>query len=200
MKIILATNNKNKVKEIKKILNIKGVKVLSLSDFPQKITVVEDGRTFEENAVKKATATAKKLKTITIADDSGLCVDALKGLPGVRSARYVKPPVTAERLCAKLLKEMDEVKPSERKAMFVCSVAIASISGKVRTVKGICRGIISDKMNGSRGFGYDPVFIPDGYNKTFAQMTTAQKNRLSHRGKAFRAARKMIKMMVAGHQ
>lgn len=182
-KILLATNNPHKVKEIKDILKIKGLKILSLLDFNEKFNVKENGKTFKENAVKKARVAAKKFGLISVADDSGLCVKALNARPGVRSARYVRPPVTSQRLCAKLLKEM-EGKPN-RRAFFVCSVAISFPDGKVKTVEGRCYGRISEIIKGSKGFGYDPVFIPDGYSKTFAEVSRSQKNKLSHRGRAF---------------
>lgn len=192
MEIILATNNPHKVREIKRILKIKGLRILSLADFPQKFKIRENGRTFAENAKKKAKVISNKLKMAAIADDSGLCVAALRGAPGVRSARFVKPPVTADRLCKKLLKVMKNVPGTKRKAVFVCCVAIAHPGGKVRIVEGKCSGRIAEEMRGAGGFGYDPVFIPDGFKRTFAQMTGEQKNRLSHRGRAFAKVKSLL--------
>ena len=190
--ILLATNNKHKVGEIKKILNIKGLKLLSLSDFPDRFSVKENGNTFKANALKKALSAAKKFKIPCLSDDSGLCVNALSGRPGVKSARFVKPPVTPERLCEKLLLKMKNVPARKRGARFVCCVALAYPSGKTVTVEGDCPGTIGPEMKGSKGFGYDPVFIPKGMDKTFAQISGEQKNLLSHRGKAFRKIKKEI--------
>jgi len=190
--ILLATNNEHKVREIKKLLNIKGLKLFSLSDFPGGFSVKEDGDTFEENALKKALSAARKFNIPCLSDDSGLCVTALSGKPGVKSARFVRPPVTAQRLCEKLLLEMKHVPAGKRGAKFVCCVALAYPSGKAVTMEGICSGTIGFEMKGSKGFGYDPVFIPKGMNKTFAQISGKQKNMLSHRGKAFRKIKKEI--------
>lgn len=190
--ILLATNNRHKASEIKKILNIKGLKILCLEDIKGELAVNENGRTFAQNALKKARATAKKFGITAVSDDSGLCVRALNGAPGVRSARFVAPPVTPERLCKKLLQKMKNVTSKDRSASFQCFVAVASPSGKHRVVGANCRGRIAFEMKGSGGFGYDPVFIPSGYAKTFAQMTAKQKNSLSHRGKAISRLRKII--------
>lgn len=194
MKIILATKNQNKVKEIKKILGIKGLQLLSLP-VRSSLHVVENGKTFEENSAKKALAVSKRFKMTAIADDSGLCVDALAGRPGVRSARYVAPPVTPGRLCAKLHKELKNVPAGKRKARFVCAVTLAFPDGRTKTVTGECRGSIAFEMSGAEGFGYDPVFIPAGYKKTFAQMPMAAKNLLSHRGKALKRISVIIKRL-----
>ena len=154
--------------------------------------VKENGRTFEANAIKKARAAAKKDGCVTIADDSGLMVDCLGGKPGVKSARFATPP-TAENLCAKLLKVMRNARRVTRRAKFVCVIAVVYPSGKVRTVKGICRGKIIHEMRGKYGFGYDPVFVPDGCRKTFAEMKPSIKNRLSHRARALRKCYNIIK-------
>ncbi len=185
-KILLATNNRNKVSEIKKVLGAKGRDVLCIEDVKGGLSVRENGRTFAENAIKKARAAAKKFGVTAISDDSGLCVKALKGAPGVRSARFVKPPVTSERLCKKLLKSMGNIAKSKRQAYFQCCVAISDPHGKCLVHSAKCSGTITFEMKGKKGFGYDPVFIPSGHSKTFAQMTGRQKNLLSHRGKAFK--------------
>ncbi len=192
MKLVVATYNPGKAKEIKKLLNIKGLQLVCLSDIPQKIKIVENGKTFEANAVKKAAAVSKALGLPAVADDSGLCVDALGGRPGVRSARYVNPPVTPDRLCKKLLKEISGVPSPKRKARFVCCVAVSVPGQKIRTVRGECKGRIAAAMAGEGGFGYDPVFIPSGHKETFAQMPLKQKNALSHRGKAFKKAAALL--------
>lgn len=194
--IILATSNEHKVHEIRKILKLKNIRVLSFADFSEKIDINENARTFEGNAAKKAKAAAKAFNMTAIADDSGLCVDSLRGAPGVRSARYVKPPVTARRLCKKLLKAMEDVPDDKRGAIFVCCVAIAQPSGRTRTIRGVCRGRIIREMKGSQGFGYDPVFVPEGFSRTFAQMPARKKNSLSHRGRAFLKAKATIETMM----
>ncbi len=194
MKIILATHNEHKIKEIRKILKNKGLKILSLTDFSQKIRFIENGKTFEENAIIKAKKVAKELNMTAVADDSGLCVDALNGKPGVKSARFVRPPATNTKLCHKLLKVMKGFPHGKRSAHFVCAVAIAWPDGKIRAVEGIVSGDIIDEMKGSCGFGYDSVFVPSGFDITFAQMTQRQKNSLSHRGRAFKKAKKLLSL------
>jgi XTP/dITP diphosphohydrolase len=165
--LVVATKNKGKVREIRHILRPLKIKITSLLDLHGAPDIKESGTTFRENAVKKAQTIAKRLNIKVLADDSGLEVEALNGRPGIRSARYAGPNPTTEKLCKKLLKEMEGKK--DRKARFICVIAIADPK-KVRIVKGICKGTIIFKMKGKHGFGYDPVFIPEGYNKTFAQM------------------------------
>ncbi len=183
MRIIVATRNKHKLKEIRHIL--KGVRVEGSG-----VKVKENGKTFEENAIKKAKAVASRDGFIAIADDSGLMVDCLGGRPGVRSARFASPP-TPKNLCEKLLRVM-RLRQANRRAKFVCVIAIVYSSGKVRTVKGVCRGKIIHEMRGEHGFGYDPVFVPAGHKKTFAQMKPSMKNRISHRAKALRKLKNIV--------
>ena len=174
MEILVATSNKHKLAEIQHIL--KGIRVEGKG-----IRVKEDGKTFEENAAKKALTIAKRYKEPALADDSGLMVTCLNDLPGVKSARYASPP-TPENLCQKLLKAMKNSK--NRRAKFVCVIALAKPNGKVKYFRGEVKGTIADRMRGTHGFGYDPVFIPNGYKKTFGQMSPAAKNKISHRGRA----------------
>jgi XTP/dITP diphosphohydrolase len=186
MKILVATSNKHKLREIRQ--------VLKLTIINYQLSIKEDGETFEANAVKKARAVPLKEGQIAIADDSGLMVDCLGGKPGVKSARFANPP-TPENLCRKLLRVMRLSRRcvgTNRNASFVCVIAVAYPSGRVRTVKGICPGTIIHEMRGSRGFGYDPVFVPRGYKKTFAEMKPAMKNRLSHRGRALRKLKAIL--------
>jgi len=182
--ILVATSNKHKLKEIWHIL--KGYRVVGYG-----MKVREDGKTFEENAIKKAKAVARKFKEIAIADDSGLMVDCLGGKPGVRSARFASPP-TPQNLCTKLLRVMESSKCKKRSARFVCVIAVAYPSGKTKTVKGICRGKIIHEMRGKHGFGYDPVFVPAGHNKTFAEMQPHFKNLISHRSRALRKLKSIV--------
>ncbi|MFH1710430.1 MAG: XTP/dITP diphosphatase [bacterium] len=192
--LIIATKNKGKVREIKHVLKPLGSKILSLLDLPKMPDIKETGKTFEENAVRKAKTIAKKTKELVLADDSGLEVKAMKGKPGIRSARYAGPNPTTIRLCRKLLKEMKDRK--DRRARFVCVIVIAGPK-KLRTVKGICSGSITLEMKGRHGFGYDPIFVPDGYNKTFAQMPLKLKNKISHRGKALQKAKAYLARFFA---
>jgi len=182
--VLVATTNKHKLREIRHIL--RGIRVWGLG-----VRVKEDGKTFEENAIKKAKAVAKKDGRIAIADDSGLMVDCLKGKPGVKSARFASPP-TPGNLCMKLLKVMRNAECVTRRAKFVCVIAVVYPAGKARTVKGICRGKITCEMRGKHGFGYDPVFVPDGYKKTFAEMKPSMKNRISHRARALRKLKSIV--------
>jgi len=184
--LIVATKNKGKVREIKHVLKPLKLRILSLLDLPQLPDIKETGRTFEENAVKKAQTIAKRLNIKVLADDSGLEVYALGGRPGVKSARYSGPHPTSGKLCSKLLKEMRDKK--DRRAKFTCVIAI-SRPNKTIIVKGICKGRIALEMKGKHGFGYDPVFIPEWHDKTFAQMPMYLKNRISHRGKALKKAK-----------
>ena len=179
--LIVATKNKGKIREIKHVLKPLKLKIFSLLDLPKLHNIKETGKTFRENAVKKARSIAVKLKTLVLADDSGLEIRALNGRPGVRSARYAGPNPTTIRLCSKLLKEMKEKK--NRRARFTCVIAIAD-QQKVHTIKGLCSGRIIHEMKGKHGFGYDPIFVPAGHDKTFAQMSLSAKNKISHRGKA----------------
>jgi len=182
-KIVVATTNRHKLREIRQIL--KGARVQGLGT-----RVKEDGKTFEANAVKKVKALKLKAGQIGIADDSGLMVDCLGGKPGVKSARFATPSTPAN-LCAKLLRVTKNC--PDRGARFVCVIAIAYPSGKIRTVKGVCHGRIIQEMRGTHGFGYDPVFRPCGYKKTFAEMSAVEKNRISHRGRALRKLREILK-------
>jgi len=193
-KLIIATKNKGKVREIKHVLKPLRLKIISLLDLPKLHDLRETGKTFEENAIRKAKIIAKKTKELVLADDSGLEVKALKGKPGIRSARYAGPNPTTSKLCGKLLKKMKSEK--DRRARFICVIAIAGPK-KVRTIRGVCKGKVIFKMKGKHGFGYDPVFVPDGYKKTFAQMPLKLKNRISHRGKALKKAKACLDRIFA---
>lgn len=191
--LIIATKNKGKVREIKHLLKLLKLKVFSLLDLSETPDIKENGRTFQANAIKKAKVIAGKFDSLVLADDSGLEVEALRGQPGIRSARYAGPNPTTEKLCRKLLCAMKNSR--NRKARFVCVLAIASPK-KTRIVKGICTGKIAFKMKGAHGFGYDPVFIPNGYNRTFAQMPLRRKNKISHRGKALKKVADLLRKMI----
>jgi XTP/dITP diphosphohydrolase len=180
--LILATTNKNKVKEFQEILKDFPIEIRSLADFGPLPEAIEDGETFDDNAYKKAIHTAKILGFPAIADDSGLEVEALNGAPGVYSARYAGGQATDRDNVDKLLQEMKGVK--NRKATFRCALSIAVPSGPALTYEGRCEGLILEERKGESGFGYDPVFFFEDLGKTFAECTMAEKNKVSHRGKA----------------
>ena len=180
--IVLATRNEGKVSEFKVLLKDFDVEIMSLKDFGPFPTVEEDGQTFEDNAVKKAQFTARVLGFPALADDSGLVVKALNGLPGVHSARYAGQDATDEENNLKLLKAMESV--DNREASFMCVLAIAVPSGPSLIYEGTCEGVITESLTGNKGFGYDPLFLYPPLNKTFAQMSIEEKNRVSHRGRA----------------
>ena len=192
MNIALASRNKNKIEELKKIIEtdvIAGtgvsVNILTPDNFPECEEVEEDGDTFEANALKKALYISKCAGMTAIADDSGLEVDALNGAPGVFSARYAGESADDIANLEKLLDEMKGVPPEKRSARFVCCIALAS-GDDVKTFFGSVEGGIGTAPKGKKGFGYDPVFYPRGYDRTFAEMSDDEKNALSHRGKALR--------------
>lgn len=182
-KILFASHNAGKIAEIKNILAPLGISVVSAADvtFPD---VEETGSTFAENSLLKSQTIAKELGIPCIADDSGLCVDALNGAPGVFSARYA-PNRDFDKGIDKLLAEMKNSNNKSRKAHFSCVVSLAYPDGRYKLFEGRVDGRIADeKMCGDGGFGYDPVFIPDGYDCSFAQMSKEEKNKISHRGRA----------------
>ena len=187
MKLILASNNGKKLKELKEILGDMGVEVLSQSEAGLKLEVEETGTTFAENALLKAEGAAKALGLPAIADDSGLVVEALGGAPGVYSARYGGPGLDDTQRYELLLKNMEH--EENRAAKFVSSIACVFPGGDVLTAEGTCGGEILRHPVGDGGFGYDPVFLPKGKDKSMAQLTPEEKNAISHRGNALRAFR-----------
>ncbi len=182
--LVIATRNKGKTAEIKGLLKKFPIGIKDLDDFDPIPEVEEDGKTFDENAYAKASFVARILGLPSLADDSGLVVEALEGVPGVHSSRYAGPNATDEVRCAKLLKEMED--KSNRKAAFKCVLSIAVPTGPALTYEGRCEGLIAEKPMGQNGFGYDSIFYYPPLKKTFAQLTRQEKNRVSHRGKAFR--------------
>ena len=182
--LVLATTNKNKVREFKAFVSKFPVEVKSLSDFGPLPEVIEDGSTFDENAYKKALHYAKVLGIPAIADDSGLVVEALSGAPGVRSARYAGDDASDQDNCRKLLADLEG--ETNRQASFVCVLSIAVPSGPALTYEASCEGTILDAPRGSNGFGYDPLFYYEPYGKTFAEISMDEKNKVSHRGKVLK--------------
>ncbi len=180
--LVLATRNKGKIREFKSLLAEFNVAVRSLDDFGPIPEPVEDGASFEENAYKKALHTAKMLGFPALADDSGLVVEKLGGEPGVHSARYAGEGATDRENNLKLLKAMEGIK--DRRAAFQCVIVIAVPQGPALTYEGRCEGEIALSPAGENGFGYDPVFYYPPLEKTFAQMSSEEKNAVSHRGRA----------------
>ena len=180
--LVIATRNKGKTLEIKELLKGFPVEIKNLDDFGPIPHLEEDGDTFDENAYKKASFAARVLGLPALADDSGLIVEALDGAPGIHSARYAGEDATDEQRYLKLLDDMKG--KSNRKAAFECVISIAVPTGPALTYEARCEGLIATEPAGSNGFGYDPVFFYTPLNKTFAQITREEKNRISHRGKA----------------
>ena len=197
MKILIASHNAHKIQEIREIFDLPGVEWVSTAEFPGLAEVVEDGTTFEANAIKKATELAQATGLWALADDSGLEVTALGNAPGVYSARYAGEPCNFAHNNAKLLRELEG--KADRSACFRCVVALCDPSGRTETVSGSCPGRIIEKLRGTQGFGYDPLFVPDGYDTTFAEMGNAQKNQMSHRGRALACARQQWGALIASN-
>ncbi len=182
--IVLATTNKGKTKEMQEILKGYPIEIKNLSDFGPIPEVIEDGETFDDNAYKKAAFTAKVLGYPALADDSGLCVETLDGAPGVYSARYAGENATDADNVAKLLEALKD--EENRKAAFQCVISIAVPTGAALTYEGSCEGVLTREPAGDNGFGYDPLFFFPEFNKTFAQLSLAEKAQVSHRGKALK--------------
>lgn len=186
--LVIATKNKGKVREINHFLKDLSIKLFSLNDFDDLPDIIEDGKNFQENSIKKAEITAKALKKLSLADDSGLEVDFLGGSPGVYSSRYSGENATDASNRMKLLSELAEVKDiSNRSARFVCHLVLWDPNKELLfETDGICEGKIGFEETGHGGFGYDCIFIPDGYNVTMAELSEDEKNKISHRGKALK--------------
>jgi XTP/dITP diphosphohydrolase len=188
IELSLATRNAHKTREIQKILGPKFA-VRDLRAYPEMADTDEIGTSFEENATLKALAASKKLRGFIAADDSGLVVDALGGAPGIYSARYAGPNATENEKINKLLLELAQAgaKDDARRARFQCVVALARQGDLLGTFEGIVEGRIADQRRGDGGFGYDPIFIPQGFEQTFGELPAEVKNKISHRAKAIRA-------------
>ncbi len=180
--IVIATTNKGKTAEIGEMLKDFPVHIKNLEDFGPIPEIEEDGETFDENAYKKASVTARMLGIPALSDDSGLVVESLGGAPGVHSARWAGKNATDQQRCQKLLKQMNG--QTNRKAAFECVISIAVPTGPALTYEARCEGVIAETPHGSNGFGYDPVFFYPPLKKTFAELSRAEKSRVSHRGKA----------------
>lgn len=194
MKLLIATRNPDKLAEIKELFSLENLVLVSVADVPGLPDVTEDGSTFSDNALKKAVTLAKASSLWTLADDSGLEVDALNGAPGVFSARYAGYDATYADNNAKLIEALNN--KSQRTARFRCVIALSDPAGNVKTVEGCCEGEIVQQPRGTEGFGYDPLFVPEHGAQTFAEMTQKQKNLISHRGKALLKAQGAWKVML----
>ncbi len=180
--ITIATKNEGKVKEFKQLFDQYGIQVKSLKDLDTELPDVEEtGATFQENARLKAEQISAMIEKPVLADDSGLVIDVLGGKPGVYSARYAGEPTNDLLNYEKVLKEMEDVPEKKRSARFICVLAMAIPGEKTIFKEGACEGVITTKPKGENGFGYDPIFIPNGYNKTMAELDQSVKNKISHR-------------------
>jgi len=190
--LVVATKNKKKLAEIKEILKDLNFKIIPLAAYPQAPRVIENGKTFKENAVKKAVQIARFSKKLTLGEDSGLCVDALAGKPGIYSSRFAGKNKSDMQNNLKLLKLLESLPLKKRKACYISAVALAGKNGLIDVVEGRCRGLIGFEFRGKFGFGYDPLFIIPGYKKTFAQLGPRIKHKISHRFRALEKARRCL--------
>ena len=191
-KVIFATGNEGKMKEIREILGDLDIELLSLKDAGIHADIVEDGKTFEENAQIKAKAICDLTGEIVLADDSGLEIDHLNKEPGIYSARYMGEDTSYHIKNAKLIERLEGVPDEERTARFVCAIAAAFPDGNIRTVREAMEGRIGYEERGENGFGYDPIFYVDEYNCSTASLPPDKKNEMSHRGKALRAMKEAL--------
>ncbi|MBL8008482.1 MAG: RdgB/HAM1 family non-canonical purine NTP pyrophosphatase [Ignavibacteria bacterium] len=187
-KILIATGNSHKINEIKLLLqDFPGLKILSLKDFCIKPEITEDKDSLEKNSLKKARETYNILKIPCVSDDTGLFVEALNGAPGVHSARYSGENATYDSNCRKLLYELKDIPAKDRNAYFETVICLYINDNENYFFNGICKGRIINEVRGKYGFGYDPVFVPEGYDRTFAEMTNEEKNNVSHRSAAVKS-------------
>jgi XTP/dITP diphosphohydrolase len=197
-KLVLATRNPGKIAELRRILAEAGlgVELVGLEEFPEIGEVAETGLTFEENALLKAHAIARESGLPAVADDSGLCVDALNGMPGVFSARWSGSHGDDLGNLNLLLAQISDVPAARRGAYFACAAALALPSGEEVVVEGTLHGVVIDKPRGGNGFGYDPIFVPEDETRTTAELSAQEKDAISHRGRAFRALAPVISELV----
>lgn len=191
--LLVATKNQGKLREIRELLKEFDLKVTSLSDYPDCPDIVEDGKTFKANAVKKATVIGKHTGKLTLGEDSGLQVKALGNKPGIYSARFSDPNATDEKNNDKLLASLKNVPLSKRQARYRCFVALSDGEKLVGVVDGSCAGLITKERRGNNGFGYDPLFLIARHNKTFGELDPAIKAKISHRARAL----KKLKVLLA---
>jgi XTP/dITP diphosphohydrolase len=190
--LLLATTNEHKVEEFRTIFRDLPFTLLSLRDIQNEMDVEETGTTFAENAILKAQAYARATDMLALADDSGIEIDALGGAPGVYSARFAGRDTSYTERFRLIFERLQNVAPSERTARFRCAIALAEPSGYMRVAEGTIEGVIAESARGENGFGYDPIFLVPEFGKTTAEMTPEEKNRISHRGRAAEAARRLL--------
>jgi XTP/dITP diphosphohydrolase len=203
VRLILATKNSHKVAEIKAILSNFNWEIIPMYELKNNIEIIEDGATFEENARKKAEIVCGQTGYISMGEDTGLEVDALNGQPGVYSARFAGEKATYEQNVQKILKLLKDVKKPNRIARFRCVCTLAFPSTYKRTTEtfeGVCEGQIIEEPRGKGGFGYDPVFVPDGFEQTFAELHAQVKNKISHRAQALEKVRKYLEQIRINEQ
>lgn len=199
--VVVATKNSGKVREFAELFGKFNLEVKSLHDFPHIVEVEETGETFEENAILKAESLSKQLNEIVIADDSGLIVDVLNGKPGVYSARYAGEEKDDQANMQKVLEELDGVEKKNRKARFYCALAVAFPEDEQAViVNGTCEGEILEQPRGENGFGYDPIFYVEEYKCTMAELSSDEKNAISHRGHALRKLEEKIPAWFLGEE
>jgi XTP/dITP diphosphohydrolase len=193
MEVVIATRNDKKLRELKRYLKSVKAHVISLQEISGAPGIREDKNTFKGNAIKKAVTISKLTKGVVLADDSGLCVDALGGKPGVKSARFAGRNKKDHDNNAKLLTMMKRVPAGKRTARFVCAIAVANNGKTLKIIEEHCNGRIADSVRGSHGFGYDPIFLIPKYGKTFGELGLKVKDKMSHRSKALKKARAFLK-------
>lgn len=191
-RIIFATGNEGKMKEVRMILADLGYEILSLKDIGYDKEIIEDGKTFEENALIKARTIANERNEIVLADDSGLEVDYMDKQPGIYSARFLGEDTSYRIKNQYIIDQLKDAKPEERTARFVCAIACAYPDGRTITTRGTIEGYIGYEERGENGFGYDPIFMVPEFNCTTSELDLEQKNKISHRGKALEAMKKLI--------
>ncbi|MEK6727671.1 MAG: RdgB/HAM1 family non-canonical purine NTP pyrophosphatase [Candidatus Omnitrophota bacterium] len=196
MELIVATKNKKKLQEIKDILKYRKVKITSLADYPNAPRIIENAKTFKENAIKKAVRIARFTKRLTLGEDSGLCVYALGGKPGVYSSRFSGKNKSDMQNNLKLLTMLKGLPGNKRKAYYACAVALADKDGLIAAVEGRCYGLIGFELKGTSGFGYDPLFIIPEFKKTFAQLGERIKHKMSHRYRALQKAKRFFSKYI----
>lgn len=194
--LIIATQNRHKIREIKEIWSDLGLNFLCLADLPQQISLKETGSTFIQNAEQKALQVARHVDGFVLADDSGLEVEALDGAPGVFSARYAGQGATDIQNNQKLLAALKGVALDKRKARYCCVIAMVDLDKRLYFCEGKCEGVIALEPSGQHGFGYDPLFYVPEYGLTMAQLSPVIKNKISHRAKALQKARKILERLL----
>jgi XTP/dITP diphosphohydrolase len=198
-RLVLATRNAGKVREIAAIYDHLGIAWLSLADVPHIGAVAEEGETYAANAAGKARTVAVAARLPALADDSGVEIDALGGAPGIHSARFLGPSATDAERNARIIQELEDISEAKRTARYVAAVAVALPDGSVRVFEGACEGWIVRAPRGTGGFGYDPIFVPVGETRTMAEIPAEIKNRISHRARALHAAERYVVEVLRGH-